>query len=133
MQTVSEYSPTQFDCAIGAFSELADKGQVVRYHGGAKLPDPSEDSPSYENRNSTNSDAKAAASELLLNLIPNGATLFLAGGSTLAIAARVLARRENLTIITNNIHAAVTLYDRAGINVFVSDQVKSAFWPAIPS
>ncbi|MEJ5902524.1 DeoR/GlpR family DNA-binding transcription regulator [Ochrobactrum teleogrylli] len=120
IESMAELCGTSVQTIRRDFSELADKGQVVRYHGGARLPDPSEDSPSYENRNSTNSDAKAAASELLLNLIPDGATLFLAGGSTLAISARVLARRENLTIVTNNIHAAVTLYDRAGINVFVT-------------
>lgn len=100
-------------------SELANQGRLIRYHGGARLASPEVESPSFERRNSSNAEAKEAACSLLLDIIPDGATLFIAGGSTLAIAAGILKQKEKLTIVTNNLHAAVTLYDKAGFNVFV--------------
>lgn len=100
-------------------SELASQGRLVRYHGGARLSEPESEIPNFEHRNNSNSDAKMTACALLLDLVPDGASLFIAGGSTLAIAAKLLTRRENLTIVTNNLHAAVTLYDKVGFSVFV--------------
>lgn len=120
IESMAEQCGTSAQTIRRDLSELAEKGQLVRYHGGARLPEQQPENPSYENRNSKNGVAKAAACELLLDLIPDGSTLFLAGGSTMAIAARVLLARENLTIVTNNLHAAMTLYDKSGFNVFVT-------------
>jgi DeoR family glycerol-3-phosphate regulon repressor len=97
---------------------LSNEGKILRYHGGARLPDQKR-SATYEIRSASHVDEKLAAASLLPDLIPDGSSLFLAGGSTLALAAQCLLRKERLTIVTNNLHAAVTFYDKDGFDVHV--------------
>ena len=98
---------------------LGKEGRIRRYHGGAKLAEQPV-SASYEARSSSHIGEKEIAARLVVDLIPDGATLFLAGGSTLALAATRLREREGLTIITNNVHAAVALFDRPGFEIHVA-------------
>jgi len=97
---------------------LSKEGKVQRYHGGARLPTNAA-GPTYEIRSARNVPEKIAACELLPDLIPDGSSLFLAGGSTLALAAKSLLRKTRLTIVTNNLHAAVTFYNKEGFDVHV--------------
>ncbi|MFQ6776122.1 DeoR/GlpR family DNA-binding transcription regulator [Cereibacter sphaeroides] len=99
-------------------NQLGEDGRVVRYHGGARLADHAR-SATYEVRSASHVREKVAAGQLLARFIPDGATLFIAGGSTLALAAQELRACEGLTIVTNNLHAAVTLYDKTGFDVCV--------------
>ncbi|PTR14245.1 DeoR/GlpR family DNA-binding transcription regulator [Cereibacter azotoformans] len=99
-------------------NQLSEDGRVVRYHGGARLADLAR-TATYEVRSASHVREKVAAGQLLARLIPDGASLFLAGGSTLALAAQELRACERLTVVTNNLHAAVTLYDKTGFDVCV--------------
>lgn len=99
-------------------NQLGEDGRVVRYHGGARLADLAR-TATYEVRSASHVDEKVSAAQLLARFIPDGASLFIAGGSTLALASRELRSRERLTVVTNNIHAAVTLYDKTGFDVCV--------------
>jgi DeoR family transcriptional regulator, glycerol-3-phosphate regulon repressor len=99
-------------------NQLCADGRVQRYHGGARLADLAR-SATYEARSASNVAEKEAAARLLAQVVPDGASLFLAGGSTLAMAAQQLRARSGLTIVTNNIHAAITLYDHVGFEVVV--------------
>lgn len=99
-------------------AELSRDGKVLRYHGGARLPEPKR-VESFQVRSASHVDEKRIAAELLSDQIPDGASLFLAGGSTLALAAEIIRKRERLTIVTNNLHAAMTLYDKEGFDVHV--------------
>ncbi|HWJ75152.1 MAG TPA: DeoR/GlpR family DNA-binding transcription regulator [Kaistia sp.] len=101
---------------------LSAEGKVERYHGGACLPTavaPPPDS-NFAKRSAVSVTEKAAAASLLADLIPDGASLFLSGGSTLAIAADVLSQRENLVVVTNNLQAALRLYDQESFQVLVA-------------
>lgn len=99
-------------------SALSQRGKVLRYHGGARLPD-APGVASYETRSSSQVAEKIAAADLLPGIIEDGSSLFLAGGSTLTLAACALLARQRLTVVTNNIHAAITFYDKEGFDVRV--------------
>lgn len=97
---------------------LEGEGKVQRYHGGARLAGVVS-SDTYETRSASHVEEKEVAARLLSRLVPDGSTLFLAGGSTLALSAQSLRDRENLTIVTNNLHAAMSLYDKTGFNLHI--------------
>ncbi|WP_414474950.1 DeoR/GlpR family DNA-binding transcription regulator [Microvirga sp. M2] len=99
-------------------SELSRTGKVLRYHGGARLSEPKR-AENYRSRSASHVEEKRVAAELLVDQIQDGSSLFLAGGSTLTLVAEALLRRDRLTIVTNNLHAALTLYDKEGFNVHV--------------
>jgi len=97
-------------------AKLSEDGRILRYHGGARLPEVDR-APSYATRSASYVQEKTAAATLILDVISDGASLFLAGGSTLGCVARALLRRSGLTIVTNNLHAAMTFYDKEGFRV----------------
>lgn len=99
-------------------TELSRTGKVLRYHGGARLSEPKRPE-NYRSRRASHVEAKRVTAELLADQIQDGSSLFLAGGSTLTLVAEALLRRDRLTIVTNNLHAALTLYDKEGFNVHV--------------
>ncbi len=92
---------------------LADGGVVRRRHGGAALADP-HSNLAYDERRTTNVEAKRAIASLAAGMIPSGATLFISVGTTPAMVAQALRRHTDLTVITNNLHAAMALaHDRS--------------------
>lgn len=95
---------------------LSDAGKIARYHGGARRLG-GERAPSYEARSSTHVAEKMAAAALITDVIPDDASLFLAGGSTLECVARGLLKRNRLTIVTNNLHAAMVFNEREDFRV----------------
>ncbi|EJB08142.1 DeoR family glycerol-3-phosphate regulon repressor [Rhizobium leguminosarum] len=96
--------------------ELSLSGRILRFHGGARAS-PVDPATAYDA--SSNLKQKEAAAGLLAEIIPDNASLFLAGGSTLAIAAEFLNLRNGLTVITNNLQAAKNLVKRADFEVHV--------------
>ena len=94
--------------------DLEKAGHVVRFHGGATLPGGAKLLNYDAGRHL---EEKQIAAELAADMVPNDASVFIAGGSTLALVARHLRRREGLTIITNNISAAAVLFDRDGMEL----------------
>jgi DeoR family transcriptional regulator, glycerol-3-phosphate regulon repressor len=102
-------------------SVLSADGRIERYHGGATLPSSGAVVDSnFAKRSASNVAEKTAAASLLSEVIPDGASLFLSGGSTLAIAAQALTQRSNLVVVTNNLQASLHLYDREGFRVLVA-------------
>ncbi|EJB08145.1 transcriptional regulator of sugar metabolism [Rhizobium leguminosarum bv. trifolii WSM597] len=97
--------------------ELAQAGLLKRFHGGAMLADATPVAISYDAKR--NLPQKELVASLVPDLIPNDSSIFLSGGSTLAFAAEGLRRRDGLTIVTNNLHAAVALFDRKGFELHV--------------
>lgn len=87
---------------------LADGGAVRRRHGGASVADPHSNLP-YDERRTSNVEAKRAIAARVAGMIPSGATLMISVGTTPAIVAQALHGRSDLTVITNNLHAAMTL------------------------
>jgi len=95
---------------------LSDANKILRYHGGARRIG-GERAPSYEARSSTHVAEKTAAAALITDLIPDDASIFLAGGSTLEYVARALLKRNRLTVVTNNLQAAMVFNEREDFRV----------------
>ncbi len=109
--------------SVGALAELLDVSMQTirrdidalceddglrRHHGRVELNRKRLNTP-FDQRADTNADGKIAIGEAAAKLVPDGATLFLSIGSTPLSAARALLRRKELTVITNNLSAAMAL------------------------
>lgn len=80
---------------------LADRNALRKAHGGALSLERSE--PEIAVREVTNADGKRAIGRLAAGLVPDGASVILAGGSTVQSVADALLQRHGLTIFTNSI------------------------------
>lgn len=97
---------------------LCDDESVRRAHGRIELAEHRLNTP-FEQRAGTNLAGKRAIAEYAASLIPNGATLFISIGSTALSVARALHRRKELTVITNNMSAAMALCEEVSNRIIV--------------
>ncbi len=88
--------------------KLCEGGTLRRKHGRVELDRQRLNTP-FDERAATNPDGKRDIAEAAAELIPDGASLFISIGSTPLSVARALCRRKNLTVITNNLNAAMAL------------------------
>jgi DeoR family transcriptional regulator, glycerol-3-phosphate regulon repressor len=96
--------------------ELGKMGRIKRFHGGARLID----ELAHANYDAgANLAKKEAVARAAAEIIPNNAAVFISGGSTLAIVAELLREHTGLTVVTNNLHAAVALFDRRDFELHV--------------
>ncbi|MEB8385863.1 DeoR/GlpR family DNA-binding transcription regulator [Rhodobacteraceae bacterium KMM 6894] len=89
---------------------LCEGDTLRRRHGRIELDAQHLNTP-FDQRAGTNLAGKRAIGAAAARLIPDGATLFMSIGSTPLSVARALHRRKNLTVITNNLSAAMALSD----------------------
>lgn len=102
----------EFDISISTLRrdliELEQQGQIVRVHGGAVLLDHQSELPlrlqALEQAEVKNRIGQAAA-----NLVNEGDTIMITGGTTTDAMLPFLAAKENLTVITNSISCAYNL------------------------
>ena len=109
--------------SVGALAELLDvstqtirrdldklcAGDALRRrHGRIELAEDRLNTP-FDQRAGTNLVGKRAIAEHAASLIPNGSSLFLSIGSTTLSVARALRHHKELTVITNNLSAAMAL------------------------
>lgn len=87
---------------------LCDANVLRRYHGGARLMTPGTNQP-YEVRRVRNLEGKLRIGLAAASRIPDGATVLLGIGTTPEQVALALAHHKRLTVITNNLRAALTL------------------------
>ncbi|MGH6934466.1 MAG: DeoR/GlpR family DNA-binding transcription regulator [Dongiaceae bacterium] len=80
---------------------LADRNALRKTHGGALSLERSE--PDITVREVTNAAGKRSIGRLAASLVPDGASVILAGGSTVQSVADALMQRHGLTIFTNSI------------------------------
>ena len=90
--------------------KLCEGGLLKRRHGRVELS-PRQSNTPFDQRLSTNLAEKRNIGEAAAELIPDGATVFISIGSTPLSVARALRRRKGLTVITNNLSAALALSD----------------------
>ncbi len=90
--------------------KLCEGDALRRMHGRVELAEQHRNMP-FDTRAKTNSDGKRDIGEATAELIPDGATVFISVGSTPLSVARALRRRKELTVITNNLSAAMALSD----------------------
>lgn len=97
---------------------LCEQGKLRRLHGGAEFIEGSSNLP-YSTRSALNVAAKQQIAGQVAGLVPDGATLFFSIGTTPALVAAALAEREGLTIITNNLNAAMALSEAPGVRIIL--------------
>lgn len=103
---------------------LEEKGLVTRFHGGAARPGSNlAESESLEvmleDRYSLASDPKKRIALAAVAMIEEGMTVILDSGSTTMLIAEGLAKKANITVITNSLPAAFTLSDNKDITLVV--------------
>lgn len=96
---------------------LAERQALRKTHGGALSVERGE--PEIAVREVTNAEAKRAIGRLAASLVPDGASVILAGGSTVQSVADALAARHGLTIFTNSVFNCLKLAGRNKNRVFV--------------
>jgi len=86
-------------------AELDEVGQLHRVHGGAII----RRAPAYGSRASTRAPEKAAIARVVAQLVEPGAAIGIDTGTTCHAVAAELAHRNDLTVVTNALHAAITV------------------------
>ncbi|CAH0528705.1 DeoR/GlpR family DNA-binding transcription regulator [Vibrio hippocampi] len=86
-------------------NELCHYGLAQRHHGGVGLPS-TLSNRSFVSRRLANQDEKQRIAQQVVNAIPDGCTLFLGIGTTIAAIAEQLGQHKELRVVTNNFHAA---------------------------
>lgn len=89
-------------------NDLCELNVLRRRHGGAELFEKQLNMP-YDLRATTNSRAKRAVAQAAAEMITDGSTVFLSIGSTPMEVAQALRTKKHLTLITNNLNAAMAL------------------------
>ena len=103
---------------------LEEKGLVTRFHGGAAKPgtsmlDSENQEVVLEDRYKLASDPKTRIAQAAAAMIEEGMTVILDSGSTTMLIAEALAKKTNITVITNNLPAAFALSDNKDITLVV--------------
>lgn len=102
---------------------LEEKGLLVRFHGGATLNSHTEGKIfkelRLEERYQRFADPKKRIALAAMKFINPGDTIILDSGSTTMMLAEELVKLDNITIITNNLPAAVILSENSNIMLFV--------------
>lgn len=106
-------------------NELNERGLVNRVHGGIRLPTLSHNL-SFSNRQVIHLEAKKSIASNLVNYLPKGASIFLGIGTTPQQVAQQLITHPGLTVVTNNLNAAVALCQNSNIETFmVSGRIRA--------
>ena len=92
------------------FDKLCEGDSLRRRHGRIELNERQLNTP-FDQRAEANLVGKRNIGVAAAELIPDGATIFISIGSTPLSVARELRRRRGLTVITNNLSAAMVLSD----------------------
>lgn len=100
-------------------NELSDKGMVRRVHGGISLPS-ANDNLSFTNREVINISAKQLIAEAVAEQLDEGTSIFLGIGTTPKHVAQALLDHPGLTVVTNNINAALMLSRNPNITIHLA-------------
>lgn len=101
---------------------LYEANVVRRRHGGAELAGP-ERNVSFQARRITHFHAKVQIGRAVASLIPNGASVLLGFGTTPEQVALSLVEHHELTVVTNNLSAAMPLSQNHSNRVVIAGGV----------
>ena len=101
-------------------NQLAEQGLLRRTHGGAASEASSIQNTGYAMRAGQMREEKQRIAEAIAASIPDHASLFISIGTTTEAIARALLGHKHLKVITNNLHVAATLADKADFEVLVA-------------
>lgn len=97
---------------------LSEQDGLRRTHGRIELAVDRLNTP-FDQRAGTNPVGKRAIGQATAAQVPDGATLFISIGSTALAVARALHRRKELTVITNNLSAAMALSEEVSNRIIL--------------
>lgn len=97
---------------------LCEGDMLHRVHGRIELSEEFLNTP-FDQRAVTNLVGKRAIGEAAARMIPDGATVFISIGSTPLSVAQALCRRKGLTVITNNLNAAMALSEEVSNRIIL--------------
>ena len=100
-------------------NELSKLGLVRRVHGGINLPS-SNQNVSFSNRTIMNLEAKQNIARKVVELLPVDSSVFLGIGTTPQQVSQALLDHPGLTVVTNNINAALTLCHNPKIQTYLA-------------
>ncbi|MEM9604893.1 MAG: DeoR/GlpR family DNA-binding transcription regulator [Pseudomonadota bacterium] len=98
--------------------KLCEGDTLRRKHGRVELDAERLNTP-FDQRAGTNVMGKRDIGQAAAELVPNGATVFISIGSTPLEVARALHRHTNLTVITNNLSAAMALSEEVSNRIIL--------------
>lgn len=96
---------------------LAERGEVERFHGGAKAARPAPPEAPALQREAEQTAEKRRIGQATASLIKNGETVFLGSGTTVLEVARHLHDHRDLTVITNSLLVINLLADTPGLTI----------------
>jgi len=102
---------------------LADRGLVIRTHGGATLPERRQLELSHAAREHTNVDLKQRIARAAVELVSNHESIVLDASTTALQIARAIKQRggwQDLTVVTNGIFTAIELVGVPGITTIIT-------------
>ena len=100
-------------------NQLAEEGLLDRHHGGAGILSSTRNT-TYQARKELEMDGKRLIGRMVADDIPDGASLFINIGTTTEAVAHELLAKNNLRIVTNNLHVASILAEREDFRVIVT-------------
>ncbi len=100
-------------------NQLAKVQQISRYHGGAGI-ESSTVNTDYQMRKIMDLKAKEKIAAELVNMIPDGASIFINIGTTTETIARALLKHKGLQVVTNNLNVASILGAKEDFSVVIA-------------
>ncbi|EMP55728.1 glycerol-3-phosphate regulon repressor [Marinobacter santoriniensis NKSG1] len=100
-------------------NELARQNLLRRHHGGAGI-DSSTANTEYQTRKIMDLEAKERIAEALVEMIPDNASMFINIGTTTETIARALLKKNNLQVVTNNLHVASILSAKEDFHIIIA-------------
>ncbi|MGE5630578.1 MAG: DeoR/GlpR family DNA-binding transcription regulator [Caulobacteraceae bacterium] len=99
--------------------KLEKQGLAYRSHGGAVLQNPLLKEQNYDVKRLVNQDKKQKIAQIACEMIKDGDTILLDAGTTSYELALLLKKKNDLTVITNDLKIALELYT-AECRVFIA-------------
>lgn len=103
---------------------LEATGRIKRVHGGAMSVETRLDEPLFDAKTSLQAREKQRIAKAAADLINPGDTVYLDGGSTVLELARLLVDRDDITVVTNSLRAAIELSGRGPHLVLVGGELR---------
>ena len=101
-------------------AELESKGLGKKIHGGVMLASTRAAEPSYAARAAAMVEEKRAIGAATARLVEDGESILLDLGTTTLEVAGHLRGKQNLTVLTNSVPAALALVDDPGVTVYLT-------------
>ena len=102
------------------FDELTRLGLIERVHGGAVRINGTSFERAHSEKMNLMMSEKMRIAEYAASIVENGDSIFLDSGTTTYFIARELSRHKDLTIITNNLDIAQSVYFDPSVSLIVT-------------